>query len=188
MVGISTSLESGLRLWEDKCQEYLYSYFRGDRENTRKTTFWDCISKVQTLNDALEEIENINNFRGVEDSQGLLQAAAIIQIQPIDISGQMLTGLAIESLTNAPWNVIEPDQPETRKGSATSLIEELVKESRNRGFSGIVKAITIPRAKPFYRKIGFVETNGSGEMVLTPEAAAVFLIDQQLRRQSQPFD
>ena len=188
MVGVSTSFELGLRLWEDKCQEYLDSYFKGDRENTRNTNFWNCISKVETLNDALESRENFNNFRGVEDSQGLLQAAAIIQIQPIDIEGQRLTGLAIESLTNAPWNIIEHDQPETRKGSATSLIEELVKESRNRGFSGIVKAITIPRAKPFYRKIGFVETNGSGEMVLTPEAAAVFLIDQQLRRQSQPFD
>ena len=91
--------------------------------------------------------------------------------------------MAIESLTNAPWNTIAHPQPETIKGSATSLIEELVRESQRLQFNGIVKAMTIPSARPFYRKIGFIETNGSGEMILTPDAAQEFLTRQQQLRE-----
>jgi hypothetical protein len=93
------------------------------------------------------------------------------------------TGLAIESLTNAPWNTIPYPQPEATKGCATSLIEELVRESQRLQFNGIVKAITIPSARPFYRKIGFIETDGSGEMILTCDAAQEFLIRQQQLRE-----
>jgi predicted acetyltransferase len=99
------------------------------------------------------------------------------------INDQSYTGLGIESLTNAPWNTISRPQPETRKGSATSLIEELVRESQRLQFNGIVKAITIPSARPFYRRIGFIETNGSGEMILTYDAAQDFLIRQQQLRE-----
>lgn len=91
--------------------------------------------------------------------------------------------MEIETLTNSPWNTIGYVQPQTRKGAATSLVEELVRESQRRQFGGILKAITIPGARQFYRDVCFVETDASGEMILTVEAAEEFLSRQnELRR------
>jgi hypothetical protein len=36
-----------------------------------------------------------------------MQAIATIEVQQIDVEEQKVTGLAIESFVNAPWNVIE---------------------------------------------------------------------------------
>jgi hypothetical protein len=118
----------------------------------------------------------------VKDTQGILQSACIIEVIQIDIDDQSYTGLGIESLTNAPWNTIGIPQPETKKGAATSLIEELVHESRRLQFNGIIKAITIPSTRLFYRKIGFIE-DSSGEMILTSNAAQEFLSRQQQLRE-----
>ncbi|NJN10824.1 MAG: GNAT family N-acetyltransferase [Richelia sp. RM2_1_2] len=177
---VTTEFESSLFLWYEKCQEYLRLYYAGNRENARGTSFWSCISKIEFL------IENPGNYRGVQDNQELMQAIATIEIQEIDVEEIKVTGLAIESFVNAPWNVIEQIQPERRRGSATSLIEEIIKESQACGFGGIVKAMTIPQARPFYKRIGFIETNGSGEMILSREAATRFLLEQEQRRQFQP--
>lgn len=76
----------------------------------------------------------------------------------------------------------------TRKGGPTSLIEEIVKESKSKQFGGVVKLFTIPRAKSRYAKIGSVDIDGSGEMLLTEAAADEFLDRQQQRRNSQTFD
>gem|GEM_PF-5340443 len=55
---------------------------------------------------------------------------------------------------------LESDTPQvqTRKGGPTSLIEFIVKESQSKQFAGVVKLLTIPRAKPRYTKIGFIDT------------------------------
>ncbi len=91
--------------------------------------------------------------------------------------------MEIEAITNSPWNTLSWPQLEKRKGAATSLIEELVKESQSLGFDGILKAITIPSARSSYSKIGFIQANGTGWMILTPSAAEVFLSRQEeLRR------
>ncbi len=39
-----------------------------------------------------------------------------------------------------------------------------------------------------YEDKGFVETNGSGEIILTSNAATMFILDQEQRLFSQPFD
>ncbi|MEC4817879.1 MAG: GNAT family N-acetyltransferase [Scytonema sp. PMC 1069.18] len=91
-------------------------------------------------------------------------------------------------MTNAPWNTITYSQPETKKGAATSLIEQLVRESQRLELSGILKAMVIPEARKFYEDKGFVETDGSGEMILTSNAASMFILDQEQRLLSQPFD
>lgn len=146
------------------------------------------MAKVDVLNNALDEKEDINAFRSVLDNCGLLQAAAIITIDEVEFELEFLPCIIIDSLTNSPWNVIEQVQPETRKGAASSLIEELVLESQEQGFGGMIKTFTIPKAKKFYKKIGFIETDGSGEMILTQQAAAIFLIrQQQLRENTQSF-
>lgn len=84
--------------------------------------------------------------------------------------------------------MIEETQVQTRKGGPTSLIEEIVKESKLKQFGGVVKLFTIPRAKSRYLKIGFEDTDGSGEMLLTEAASDQFLTRQQQRRDSQTFD
>ncbi|MBW4509688.1 MAG: hypothetical protein KME64_24715 [Scytonematopsis contorta HA4267-MV1] len=182
--GLDASFELALFNWEIKCDEYLQLYFGGNRENVLRTPFGDCISKVEIFNQNVDLGEDLESFRGVKDNQDILQAAAIIQVQEVDVEEQRLMAVAIDSLTNAPWNIIQQTQVETCKGAATSLMEGIVLESQSIGFGGIVKAITIPRARPFYRKIGFVETNGSGEMILTVQAAQEFLLKQQQLRQN----
>lgn len=182
IVGATIDLQQGLIMWIRKIGEYLNLYYQGDKENAKNTTFFNCMAKVEALNELL--ISRRDDFRGVKDTQGILQSACIIEVAQIYIDDQSYTGLAIESLTNAPWNTITHPQPETRKGCATSLIEELVGESQRLQFNGIVKAMTIPSVRPFYKKIGFVETNGSGEMILTPDAAQEFLSRQQQLREN----
>lgn len=48
--------------------------------------------------------------------------------------------------------------------------------------------MVIPTAREFYEDKGFVETNGSGEMILTSNAAAMFILDQERHTLSKPFD
>lgn len=83
--------------------------------------------------EALDEdlLSRRDDFRAVKDAQGILQSACIIEVTRIDIDDQIYTGLRIETLTNAPWNTIGNPQPETKKGAATSLVRELVHESRH---------------------------------------------------------
>ncbi len=68
------------------------------------------------------------------------------------------------------------------------MIEEIVKESQSKQFGGVVKLFAIPRAKYRYNEIGFIETDGSGEMLLTRELAERFLTSQVYRRSTQLFD
>lgn len=118
----------------------------------------------------------------------MLAAVCIIQATSIFIDGERLDCLEIESLTNSPWNTINYPQLEKRKGAGTSLIERIVRENQALAFSSILKLMTIPSAKEFYQEIGFIETDGSGEMILTANAASVFLLNQEQKRESIFFD
>lgn len=153
--------------WIGKIGEYLREFFDGDSERVRGTQFGDCISKVYYL----FEIATIepNKFCGVKDELGRLQAGAIIELY--------FDYLEIDTLTNAPWNVLK-NQPETLKGAATSLMEILINESVDRGFSGRIKLYPLQRAKEFYTDIGFVES-AEGDWELTEEAALNFLEEQR---------
>lgn len=113
-------------------------------------------------------------FRGVRDQVGRLQAGAIVHKER--------DYLEVDFMATAPWNILL-HQPESLKGAGTTLIEELVKESRDLGFGGRLKLYAIPRAKQFYTDIGFVETE-EGDWELTPEAAPRFLEEQKRFRQT----
>jgi hypothetical protein len=159
--------------WTDKIEIYLRDLFNSDRERVRGTEFGDCISKVVYLFErAVVEPEA---FRGVKDIQGRLQAGAIVE--------PYFDYLEIDALTNAPWNVLE-NQPETLKGAATSLMEELVKESFELGMMGCMKLYPVQRALIFYTNIGFVESD-EGDWELTPEAAERFLEEQRQFREGR---
>lgn len=91
----------------------------------------------------------------------------------------------IDAFATAPWNILE-NQPETIKGAGTSLMEELVNESKDLGFEGRLKLFTIERARSFYTKIGFTEgEDGLGGLELTPKAAERFLERQKRRRRTE---
>jgi len=188
IIGATIEIQQGLITWRTKINEYLNLYYQGDKENAKGTTFFHCISKVNNLEEALDDPDNYEKFRAVKDHQELIQAVCLCEIAQIEIDHETYRGLAIDSLTNAPWNTITYPQPETKKGAATSLIEQLVRESQRLELDGILKAMVIPQAREFYEDKGFVETNGSGEMILTSNAATMFILDQEQRLLSQPFD
>lgn len=160
--------------WLNKIVIYLGDFFNGDLDRVRSTEFGDCISKVNYLYERV--IAEPSKFRGAKDGQGRLQAGAIVE--------PYFNYLDVDTFTNAPWNVLK-NQPETVKGAATSLFEELVKESFELGFAGSIKLVAIKRARAFYTKIGLTQSNGEwGEMELTPTAAQRFLEQQRSRRRT----
>ena len=126
-------------------------------------------------------------IRSVIDNQNLLASICIVRKSKIVFEDGFTHCLEIENLSNSPWNTIKYPQPEKRKGAATSLIEYVIMESRNEGLN-IVKLFAVPQERDFYKSIGFEETNGSGEMVLNRNAASMFLLDQEQRRESKTFD
>lgn len=178
VISAEEEIQSGLQFWQTKIREYLNRYYQGNAENAKNTIFYGCISKASELYNNLYDRQE--DYRSVIDDQGLLACTCIIQETNIYLeNGEVLQGLEIESLSNSPWNTLDYPQPETRKGAATSLVEELVKESQSLGFNGILKAVTVPSIREFYIKIGFIEDNGTGWMVLRSDAASEFLIKQE---------
>ena len=186
IIGATRELQQGLIIWRRQIKQYVNIYYQGNEENAKNTDFYRCISKVRELDNNLLEREE--DFRGVIDDQGLLATACIVRQDEVEIDGESFPCLEVTSLTNSPWNAITYLQPEKRKGAATSLIEEVVRESQRRGFGGIVKLMAIQAAKEFYLKLEFSETNGSGEMILTSNTASMFLLDQNQKRESTTFD
>ncbi|MEA5598922.1 hypothetical protein [Rivularia sp. UHCC 0363] len=53
--------------------------------------------------------------------------------------------------------------------------------------SDILKLFAVPEAKEFYQDLGFEETNGSGEMILSSNAASMLLLDLEQKRNSTSF-
>lgn len=188
IMGATSEVQQGLLIWRRKINQYLNMYYDGDKANARGSIFFSCISKVENLEETIDDPDTHEQFRAVKDNQGLIQAVCLCETARVEIENQVYRALAIDSLTNAPWNTIEYLQTETKKGAATSLIEQLVRESQRLQLNGILKAFVIPSARDFYNSIGFVETDGSGEMILTPNAANMFILDQEQRLLSQPFD
>lgn len=185
IVGVTSEVQQGLAIWENKIREYLNTYYQGDRENAKDTKFYRCISKTREINSQLLDKEDF--IRSVIDDQNLLASICITQRSNIVFENEFTHCLEIENLSNSPWNTLRYQQAEKRKGSATSLIEYIILESRNEGLN-IVKLFAVPQEKDFYESIGFEETNGSGEMVLNRNAASMFLLDQEQRRESRTFD
>lgn len=186
IVGIDEAVQAGLSLWDVKIQEYIELYYDGNRENARDTDFYRCISKTTEITNNLLEKED--SFRGVVDDQGLLAAICLIQETSILVDEELTDCLEIESLTNSPFNTIDYPVPEKRKGAATSLVEGIIRESREEGLPNILKLIPVPNAIEFYQGIGFEETDISGDMILEYNAASMFLLDQELKRNSASFD
>ena len=116
----------------------------------------------------LEALVSPEDFRGIRDDQGNLQAGAIV----IDMDDHLF----VEYLVTAPWNVTQ-DSPLSVKKAATALMAQLALESDRNGHFGRILLYAIPDAIEFYQKIGFIET-GEG----SPNAPEMELIIAVARR------
>jgi hypothetical protein len=108
-VGQSVDFASNLDYWFLKAQGSINLYFDGNRENVRGTLLGDCISKIRFLSNLLKKPEQgftIDDFRGVIDERGILQAIATIQDVELYDEGVRFPAIALESICNAPWNSI----------------------------------------------------------------------------------
>lgn len=121
----------------------------------------------------ISQLANKDNFLGIKDSKGNLQAASIINLKNDHIY--------IDYLATAPWNIVEKDKRKV-KGAGTAAIEAIVRKSIEQGMKGKVKLESLPGAISFYEKIGFKQTGTSPDsaegvvkMELSPEKAILFL-------------
>ncbi len=102
------------------------------------------------------------DFRGVRDDLGNLQAGAIVTA--IDDS------LYLDFIATAPWNLI-PTLPKYCQGAASSLIRSIVSESLDRGYNGRI-IVDVTGSIEFYQKMGFVDTGqGSANIPGSTELA-----------------
>ena len=112
------------------------------------------------------------DFRGVRDRAGNLQAGAIVT--------DMSESLYLEFLASAPWN-ITGDLPRAVRRAATMLMAQIVRESIDKGYGGRIIVDAVGGTADFYQRMGFIETEqgaaSTPEMALTPEAARDFLDD-----------
>jgi hypothetical protein len=129
------------------------------------------LSNARMLQIVIDDIMfDPENFRGVRDNEGNLQAAATI--------ADMSDHLYLYYILTAPWNVIKVS-PKSVRDAGIALILELVKESTAWGYEGRIILNALPGATTFYEEVGFVFTGegsqGTPEMELTPRAAKALL-------------
>ncbi len=187
VVEANQHIKDELISWVTKSYEYINQYFGGDRSRISKTTFGDCVAKVEVLVDLAIDDNYAPSFRGVRDVNGRLQAGAIIsrQIGTLFPYTQERVYLSIDPFTTPPWNCLglEGVLPEKIKGAARWLMSEIVQEIIDTEIEGVTKVLAIDRAKDFYLGIGFQENpEYPPELILTKEAALAFLQNEFNRR------
>jgi hypothetical protein len=186
VIGVTRQVRDGLIFWAEKSKEYVDTYYQGDEQNARETRFYRGIIKTRIIIDSLFEKEE--GLRSVFDDQNLLAGVGIIEETSIFLDDQLVDCIEIESIVNSPWNLIDHLVPEKRKGAATAIIEGIIKENRDKRLSRILKLFAVPEEKNFYSDLGFEETNGSGEMILSESKASMLLLDLDQKINSTAFD
>ncbi|NJN12178.1 MAG: hypothetical protein HC815_31150 [Richelia sp. RM1_1_1] len=187
VTGVTREVREGLILWDEKAREYVDTYYQGVEESARDTRFYRGVIKSRTITNSLPEIEE-EKVRSVFDDQNVLASIAVIQDTSIFVEEELVDCIEIESIVNSPWNLIQYPVSEKRKGAATAIVEGIIKENGEKGLSRILKLFAVPQEKIFYSNLGFVETNGSGEMILSESDAAMLLLDLEQKRNSDTFD
>jgi len=186
VIGATRQVRDGLIFWAEKAKEYVDTYYQGDEQNAKETRFYRGIIKTRIIIDSLFEKEE--GLRSVFDDQNLLASVCIIEQTSIFLEEELVDCIEIESIVNSPWNLIKHSVPEKRKGAATAIIESIIKENREKRLSRILKLFAVPEEKNFYSDLGFEQTNGSGEMILSQNKASMLLLDLDQKRNSTAFD
>jgi GNAT superfamily N-acetyltransferase len=86
------------------------------------------------------------SMRALFDKEGMLQAAAVVDIDR--------SPLFLELLLTAPWR---------QKGSGSTLLFQIVRESVKVGSKGAIELMAAPTAISFYEKYGFTITKPVGK-------------------------
>lgn len=163
VIGANDEIENEIISWVNLAREYINQYFGGDRSRINKTVFGDCVSKVEALVELfIYDDKYLSDFRGVRDSDGRLQAGAIIseQIGELYPYTEQRKYLSIDPFTTPPWNCLElkgVEFPEKKEGAATWLMAEIIQETIDTEIEGVTKVSAIDRAIKFYLDIGFEE-------------------------------
>jgi hypothetical protein len=186
VIGTTRQVREGLIFWAEKAKEYVNTYYQGDEQNAKETRFYRGIIKTRIIADSFFEKEE--SLRSVFDDQNLLASACITQETSIFVEEELVDCIEIESIVNSPWNLIKYLVPEKRKGAATAIVEGIIKENREKRLRRILKLFAVPEEKNFYSDLGFEETNGSGEMILSENQASMLLLDLDQKRNSTTFD
>lgn len=184
---MTREVRENLALWNEKAREYVETYYQGREESARGTRFYRGVIKARRITNSLLEIEE-EKIRSVFDDQNLLACIALIQDTSIFVEEELTDCIEIESIVNSPWNLIKYPVPEKRKGAATAIVEGIIKENGEKGLRRILKLFAVPEEKIFYSDLGFIETNGSGEMILSESGAAMLLNDLDQKRNLDTFD
>ncbi|MEO0843964.1 MAG: hypothetical protein AAF063_34510 [Cyanobacteria bacterium J06643_5] len=187
VTGMTREVIEGLALWNEKAREYVDTNYQGNEESAKGTRFYRGVIKTRTITNSLPEIEQ-EKVRSVFDDQNLLASLALIQDTSIFLEEELVDCIKIESIVNSPWNLIKYLVPEKRKGAGTAIVEGIIKENRGKGLSRILKLFAVPEEKIFYSNLGFAETDGSGEMILSEEGASMLLNDLDQKRNLDTFD
>lgn len=187
IIGVTREVREGLALWDEKAREYVETYYQGREESARGTRFYRGVIKTRRITNSLLEIEE-EKIRSVFDDQNLLACITLIQDTSIFVEEELTDCIEIESIVNSPWNLIKYPVPEKRKGAATAIVEGIIKENGEKGLRRILKLFAVPEEKIFYSDLGFIETNGSGEMILSESGAAMLLNDLDQKRNLDTFD
>jgi len=113
----------------------------------------------------LSEASNEKKFRGVRDSNGILQAAGIVS----DATNRIPTKndhLHVNWLATAPWNMPGYTNENTVKGAGRRFIEGIAKEvSENpQKYPAGIQLEALEAAVPFYEKLGFVRIGGPDQV------------------------
>ncbi|MEL7243111.1 MAG: GNAT family N-acetyltransferase [Cyanobacteria bacterium J06573_2] len=191
VIGADDEIEDELISWINLAEEYINQYFEGDRSRINKTIFGDCVSKIEVLAELFIYDDNyLSDFRGVRDIGGRLQAGAVIseQIGELYPYTKERKYLSIDPFTTPPWNCLKLEGiefSEKKKGAATWLMAEIIQETIDTEIEGVTKVLAIDRARNFYLDMGFEENpEYSRELILTREAAIIFLEEQLNRRRN----
>lgn len=165
----NSTVHSDLQHWSQKATESVNRAIENGSPLQRRIEV-----NANAISDLLlEALVSPEDFRGIRDDRGNLQAGAIV----IDMDDHLF----VEYIVTAPWNITQ-DSPLSVKKAATALMSQLARESDTNGHFGRILLYAIPDAIEFYRKIGFIEPKegspNAPEMELTI-AAARRLINRQ---------
>jgi hypothetical protein len=149
---------------------------------------WDWVGKVLYYEDPAHGHDVTTLGIEVENSwQGLSMAEPMSGFSRLGQGGQSI--VYIHYLESAPWNLKIPEigQDPEYTGVGTTLVATCARLSIARGCEGRIGLHSLPRALPFYERLGFVNLGeepdgplkGLCYLELPEEAAAMLLVGKR---------
>jgi len=163
--------------YHTKPTKTVFNDLRDTWQDNYKDNFWsddkNKSNQIKVTQRILAEPNKDGRLREIRDSEGNLQAAAIIT-PSINRIRSPNDHLHVDWLATAPWNL--PDSTDHRKvsGAGSAMIREIIQEAKTNldKYPGGVQLESLQAAVPFYKKLGFdvqTELNSVSYMVLSAD-------------------